>query len=455
MTEKTIAAIGTAQGVGGIGIIRISGYDALIIAKRVFKAITNKNISEMNGYTAAYGHIYDGEELIDSGVLLIYRAPHSYTGENVAEISCHGGLYVTKRVLRAVLNAGASMAEAGEFTKRAFLNGKIGLTEAEGVMDIISARGEQSSRAALGAMDGALRKKIDSIKESLITSAAHLSAWADYPEDDIPDVSDEKLSTELSMNIKTLNNLLNTYDAGKAIREGIDTVIAGKPNVGKSTLMNLLSGYERSIVTDIPGTTRDVIEDTVMLGEIPLCLSDTAGIRATDDPVESIGVEKARKRVKSAGLVLAVFDSSKELSNDDKELIDLIKDCPSVAVINKSDLETVIDIDYIKSRIKNVVLISAKSGTGASELERVVSEIIGTSKLDPSAAIIANERQRDCAKRARDYLIEAKNALEMGITLDAITVIVEDAISALLELTGERTSEAVVDSVFSHFCVGK
>ena len=455
MNEKTIAAIATAQGAGGIGIIRISGCDALEISQKVFKSITGRNISEMKGYTAAYGHIYDGDELIDSGVLLVYLAPHSYTGENVAEISCHGGLYVTKRVLRAVLNAGASMAEAGEFTKRAFLNGKIGLTEAEGVMDIISARGEQSSRAALGAMDGALRKKIDSVKESLITSAAHLSAWADYPEDDIPAVSTENLTGELKSSIGILDKLLATYDAGKAIREGIDTVIAGKPNVGKSTLMNLLSGYERSIVTDIPGTTRDVIEDTVMLGDIPLCLSDTAGIRATDDPVESIGVEKARKRVKSAGLVLAVFDSSKELCDDDRELIELIKDCPSVAVINKSDLKTAIDMDYIEKNVRNVVFISAKSGSGASELEKVVSDIIGTSQLDPSAAIIANERQRDCAKRARDFLNEAINALEMGITLDAVTVIIEDAISALLELTGERASEAVVDSVFSHFCVGK
>ena len=234
-----------------------------------------------------------------------------------------------------------------------------------------------------------------------------------------------------------------------------DVGLVGYPNVGKSTLMNLLSGYERSIVTDIPGTTRDVIEDTVMLGDIPLCLSDTAGIRATDDPVESIGVEKARKRVKSAGLVLAVFDSSKELCDDDRELIELIKDCPSVAVINKSDLKTAIDMDYIKKNVRNVVFISAKSGSGASELEKVVSDIIGTSQLDPSAAIIANERQRDCAKRARDFLNEAINALEMGITLDAVTVIIEDAISALLELTGERASEAVVDSVFSHFCVGK
>lgn len=455
MSERTIAAIATAQGIGGIGIIRISGDDAIIIAQRIFKSITNKDISKMKGYTATYGHIYDGSTLIDSGVLLVYLAPNSYTGENVAEISCHGGLYVTRRVLRAAFNAGASMAEAGEFTKRAFLNGKIGLTEAEGIMDIISAKGEQSSRAALGAMDGALRKKIDAIKDSLIVIAAHLSAWADYPEDDIPDVSEEKLSTELSQNVESLNELLSTYDAGRVMREGIDTVIAGKPNVGKSTLMNLLSGYERSIVTNIPGTTRDIIEDTVMLGEIPLCLSDTAGIRATDDPVESIGVEKARKRVKNADLVLAVFDSSQELSDDDRELIELIRSCPSVAVINKSDLKTVIDIDYIKSRLDNVVMISAKSGTGASELERVVSEIIGTSGLDPSAAIIANERQRDCAVRARDFLIEAANAIVNGITLDAITVIIEDAVSALLELTGERATEEVVNSVFSHFCVGK
>ncbi len=455
MSERTIAAISTPQGVGGIGIIRISGEDALIIAQRIFRSVTGKDILKMKGYTAAYGHIYDGDELIDSGVLLVYLAPNSYTGENVAEISCHGGLYVTRRVLRAALNAGASAAEAGEFTKRAYLNGKTGLTEAEGIMDIISAVGEQSSRAALGAMNGALRKRIDFIKDSLIAVAAHLSAWADYPEDDIPDVSEEKLLTELSVNVERLNELLNTYDAGKIIREGIDTVIAGKPNVGKSTLMNLLSGYERSIVTDVPGTTRDIIEDTVMLGDIPLCLSDTAGIRATDDPVESIGVERARKRVRSAGLVLAVFDSSQELSVDDKELIELIRGCPSVAVINKSDLKTLIDIDYIKSRIDNVVMISAKSGAGAGELEKVVSEITGASALDPSAAIIANERQRDCAKRAKDFLTEASDALKSGITLDAITVIIEDAVSALSELTGERASEAVVNSVFSQFCVGK
>lgn len=455
MGEKTIAAIATAQGAGGIGIIRISGENAVDIAEKVFKPVRNRKVSEMKGYTAAYGHILDGDELIDSGVLLIYKAPHSYTGENAAEISCHGGLYVTKRVLRAVLNAGAAMAEAGEFTKRAFLNGKIGLTEAEGVMNIISAKGEQASRAALNAMDGVLHKKIDSVKEKLITSAAHLAAWADYPEDDIPAVSPENLTAELSLAAKELDELLNDYDAGKAVREGVDTVIAGSPNVGKSTLMNLLSGYERSIVTDIPGTTRDIIEDTVMLGDIPLCLSDTAGIRTTSDPVESIGVDKAKTRVKSAGLVLAVFDSSKDLCAEDKELIELIKSCPSIAVINKSDLETKIDLDYIKERVKNVVMISAKSGAGAKELEKTVADILGTSRLDPSAAVLANERQRDCAKRARDFLSEAVEALDSGITLDAVTVIIEDAISALLELTGERVSEAVVDSVFSHFCVGK
>ncbi len=453
--EKTIAAISTANGIGGLGVIRISGENAIETAEKIFVSVSGKKLSELKGYTAAYGKIYDGDELIDEAVVLVFRAPHSYTGEDVAEISCHGGLYVTKRVLRAVLKNGAVPAEAGEFTKRAFLNGKLGLTEAEAVMDIISAKGSQSAKAALSCMEGKLRQRIDSVRDTLINTAAHLSAWADYPEEDIPEVDTENLTSSLSVCRDELSALLKTYDTGRIMREGVETVIAGRPNVGKSTIMNLLSGCERSIVTNVPGTTRDVIEETVMLGEIPLRLSDTAGIRSTDDPVEKIGVERAKDRILKAGLVLAVFDSSRPLSDDDRELIELLSDAPSLAIINKTDLEKQLDTYYIQSKIKHVIFISALSGEGTDELEKQVAEIIGTAQLDASQGILATERQHRSAQSAMESLNEAIAALSMGITLDAVTVIIEDAINYLLELTGERVTEAVVDKVFSHFCVGK
>ena len=453
--EKTIAAISTANGVGGIGVIRISGENALAVAEKVFCSVNDKKIEEMKGYTAAYGRVTDDGEVIDEAVALVFRAPHSYTGEDVVELSCHGGLYVTKRVLRAVLKNGAVPAEAGEFTKRAFLNGKLGLTEAEAVMDIISARGSQSARAALSCREGKLRERIDKVRDTLVNAAAHLSAWADYPEEDIPEVSTEQLSRTIEHCKEELRELLNSYDAGRIMREGVDTVIAGRPNVGKSTIMNLLSGCERSIVTNIPGTTRDIIEETVMLGDIPLRLSDTAGIHATDDPVELIGVERAKNRLLQAGLVLAVFDSSRPLSEDDKALIDLLTDAPAIAVINKTDLPTKLDATYIQQHVKHIVMLSAIAGEGAEELERQVAEIIGTSGLDASQGILATERQRSAAEAALHSLSEAAEAIRLGVTLDAVTVTIEEAIDHLLELTGERVTETVVSQVFSHFCVGK
>lgn len=453
--EKTIAAISTPNGAGGMGVIRISGENALAVAESVFSSVSGKKISEMKGYTASFGKIMDDDEMIDEAVALVFRAPHSYTGEDVVEISCHGGMYVTRRVLRAVISHGAAPAGPGEFTKRAFLNGKMGLTEAESVMDIISANGEQSARAALGIKEGRLRRKIDEVRTQLITQAAHLAAWADYPEDEIPEVDETELKAALYDSAEKLSALLKTYDAGKLMREGVDTVIAGKPNVGKSTLMNLLSGCERSIVTNIPGTTRDIIEETVILGGIPLRLSDTAGIRTTDDPVESIGVSRARDRLLSAGLVFAVFDASIPLTDDDRELISLLENAPAVAVINKTDLDVKIDDAFIRERIKHVVSISAKNGSGISELEAQVSQIVGTSGLDTTQGILATERQKADAQKALTLIEEARLALDAGVTLDAVTVVIEDAIDSLLELTGERVTEAVVDKVFSQFCVGK
>ena len=453
--DKTIAAISTPQGAGGMGVIRVSGESAVDTVEKIFRGISGKKVSDMKGYTAAYGKIYDNDELIDEAVILVFKAPHSYTGEDVVEISCHGGMYVTKRVLRTVLANGAKPAAPGEFTKRAFLNGKMGLTEAESVMNIIAAQGSQSARAALSAMEGSLRKRIDYVRDILVSLAAHLSAWADYPEDEIPEIDELVLQNGLESSQQELSKLLKDYDAGKVMREGVETVIAGRPNVGKSTLMNLLAGCERSIVTNIPGTTRDVIEETVMLGNVPLRLSDTAGIRSTDDPVESIGVRIAKERILRAGMIFAVFDASEKLSGDDKVLLSMLTDAPAIAVINKTDLDTQIEMDYIKEKCSHIVYISAKSGNGADALAKVAEEIVGTDHLDPSQGMLANERQRADAENALHFINEALDALHLGITFDAVTVIIEDAINCLLELTGERVTEAVVDKVFSNFCVGK
>ena len=453
--DTTIAAICTAQGEGGIGVIRISGENAFEIADKVFYNINNKKVVDMKGYTAAFGKVFDGGEEIDEAVVLVYRAPHSYTGENVVEISCHGGVFITKQVLRAVLNNGAVPAQAGEFTKRAFLNGKIDLTEAEAVIDIISAKSRSAARAALFVKDGVLRRKIDRVKENLLTQAAHLSAWADYPEEDIAEVSDDELFATFDDAVRVLQGLLDTYDSGQAVKLGIDTVIAGRPNVGKSTLMNLLSGYEKSIVTDIPGTTRDIVEDTVVLGDVILRLSDTAGLRDTDDRVEQIGVDRAKKRLEQCGLLLAVFDNNQVLNDDDYNLIESAKNVPLIAIINKTDLEQKLDADYISRKIENVVYISAINGECREELTKAVEKIAGTANLNPSEGILSNERQRLAVSNALSSVIEARTALETGLTYDAVTVSLEDAISNLLELTGESTSDEVIDRVFHNFCVGK
>lgn len=455
MKNPPIAAISTAQGQGGIGVIRISGEEAVTVADRVFVCASGKRLADLKGYNAAFGYVEKNGEKIDEAVALVFLAPHSYTGENVVEISCHGGLYITKEVLRTVIEAGAKPAQAGEFTKRAFLNGKIDLAEAESVMDIIGAKNSAAARAALVNKEGILSKKINGIKEELIDKAAHLAAWADYPEEDIPEISYNQLMEAVEHGLNELNSLLDSYDAGQVIKEGIDTVIAGKPNVGKSTLMNLLTGTQKSIVTEIPGTTRDIIEETVTLGNVVLRLSDTAGIRNTDNKVEKIGVEKAIQRLKTCGLVLAVFDSSMPLEKEDFKLIEDIKNVPSVAVINKSDLEKKIDSDYIEKNAENVVYISAGDGSGLQELVSVIEKITGTNSFDPSQGVLSNERQRNSAFLAKKALEEAKNALEIGMTFDAVTISIEEAISELLELTGEKASDEIVDKVFHNFCVGK
>ena len=452
---STIAAISTAQGQGGIGVIRVSGEQAFTIVDKIFKSVSGKKIMDIKGYTALFGHIYNNEEVLDEAVVLKYVAPKSFTGENVVEISCHGGMYITKEVLNAVIMAGASLAEPGEFTKRAYLNGKMDLTEAESVMDIISAKSKSAARAALFVKDGALFKKSQQVKQLLLDKAAHLSAWADYPEEDIPEVSEDSIMEAIEESISILEKLLSTYDMGQVVKEGIDTVIAGRPNAGKSTLMNLLVGREKSIVTNIAGTTRDVVEDTVLVGNVMLKLSDTAGIRDTDNEIEKIGVQKTFDKINSAGLVIALFDNNEVLNSEDIDLITKIKDMPCIAVINKIDLEDKVDKKYITDNIENVVYISAKQQDNIDELKNMIEKIAGTEDFDPSAGIIANERQRNAIRNAVNSLYEAKESLAMGMTMDAITVSLQETIDYLLELTGEKAGEEIVDSVFHNFCVGK
>lgn len=452
---STIAAISTAQGQGGIGVIRVSGEQAFTIVDKIFKSVSGKKIMDIKGYTALFGHIYNNEEVLDEAVVLKYVAPKSFTGENVVEISCHGGMYITKEVLNAVIMAGASLAEPGEFTKRAYLNGKIDLTEAESVMDIISAKSKSAARAALFVKDGALFKKSQQVKQLLLDKAAHLSAWADYPEEDIPEVSEDSIMEAIEESISILEKLLSTYDMGQVVKEGIDTVIAGRPNAGKSTLMNLLVGREKSIVTNIAGTTRDVVEDTVLVGNVMLKLSDTAGIRDTDNEIEKIGVQKTFDKINGAGLVIALFDNNEALNSEDIDLINKIKDMPCIAVINKIDLEDKVDKKYITDNIENVVYISAKQQDNIDELKNMIEKIAGTEDFDPSAGIIANERQRNAIRNAVNSLYEAKESLSMGMTMDAITVSLQETIDYLLELTGEKAGEEIVDSVFHNFCVGK
>lgn len=452
---STIAAISTAQGQGGIGVIRVSGENSFTIVDKIFKSVSGKKIMDIKGNTALFGHIYNNEEVLDEAVVLKYVAPKSFTGENVVEISCHGGMYITKEVLNAVIMSGASLAEPGEFTKRAYLNGKMDLTEAESVMDIISAKSKSAARAALFVKDGALFKKSQQVKQLLLDKAAHLSAWADYPEEDIPEVTEDSIMEAIEESISILEKLLSTYDMGQVVKEGIDTVIVGRPNAGKSTLMNLLVGREKSIVTNIAGTTRDVVEDTVLVGNVMLKLSDTAGIRDTDNEIEKIGVQKTFDKINGAGLVIALFDNNEELNSEDIDLINKIKDMPCIAVINKIDLEDKVDKKYITNNIENVVYISAKQQDNIDELKNMIEKIAGTEDFDPSAGIIANERQRNAIRNAVNSLYEAKESLAMGMTMDAITVSLQETIDYLLELTGEKAGEEIVDSVFHNFCVGK
>lgn len=452
---STIAAISTGQAAGGIGVVRISGENALSVADRIFKTVSGIKLEKLSGYKAAFGKVFFEEKCVDEAVALVFKAPKSYTGEDVVEISCHGGLLVTKQVLRAALANGAVPAEAGEFTKRAFLNGKMDLTRAESVMSIISAKSEQAKSAALNTLDGALYKKISEISLSLKKIAAQMAAWVDYPDEEIDDLSDDKLKETLLTAKAELEKLIKSFDVGKIIIEGVETAIVGKPNVGKSTLMNLLSGCEKSIVTSVAGTTRDIVEETVTLGNNVLRLADTAGLHDTEDTVEKIGVDRTRQKLDRASLVLAVFDSSTEVDDEDMEIIKMCNGKNVVAIINKTDLNKKFNAEKIDKNFENVVYLSAKDRNGIQELEKAIEKVLGTADFDTSSATLMNERQLACCKAALQSIDEGISALEIGMTRDALNVNIDVAVESLDTLTGEKATESVVNEIFSQFCVGK
>ncbi|MGI6403522.1 MAG: tRNA uridine-5-carboxymethylaminomethyl(34) synthesis GTPase MnmE [Oscillospiraceae bacterium] len=457
LQQKTIAAISTPSGVGAVGMIRLTGKEAFEVAGRIFKPYDpRRSIEKLGGYTGALGKIYrlDGTP-VDEAVAFVYRSPKSYTGEDVVELCCHGGPWAVRQVLRLCLEAGASPAGPGEFTRRAFLNGKMDLAQAEGVMDLVSARGEAALRAALSIREGSLSKQADAFCQALLEQSSHIAAWSDYPEEDLIPVDPAELQKALEDVLFELQTLLKKGEQGRLIREGAATAIIGKPNVGKSTLMNLLTGAERSIVTQIPGTTRDVVEETVTVGGILLNLMDTAGIRETEDAVEKIGVERSLSRLQSADLILAVFDGSDELSEQDVKLLELLRGKHCIGVVNKNDLPSRADRQKIQQALGKVVEISAYTGTGRDQLEQAILEALELHHIDTTAAMAMGERQMDCLRKAEQCIQEALEALEQGMTLDAVGVCLDAALDSLLALTGKRVTEAVVDQVFSRFCVGK
>lgn len=453
MDNRTIAAVATPFGEGSVGVIRISGKDAFLVADKVFKSVSGKKIEDITGYTALFGEIFGDDGRIDEAVVLKFVSPKSYTGEDVVEISVHGGTLMVKEALRAVLKSGAVLAAPGEFTKRAFLNGKMDLVKAESVMGLIKARSISELKISSGVHAGSTSKQLDAIEKNIVSAAASIAAYCDYPEEDIGDIDNDLFIRELGTVSIALAKMLNEYDAGKILREGIETVIVGRPNVGKSTLMNLLSGQMKSIVTDKEGTTRDIIEDTVMLGDVPLILADTAGIRESTDEIEKMGVDMARERISSSQLIFAVFDASKKLDGKDIKLLNECKDKPLIVILNKCDKECIFDYDFEEGT--EIVRISAKTGEGIDALRDAVARVTLTEQLSPDSAILVSERQRNLAERALYSVNEALSCVKSGVTPDAVGVLVDEALSSLYELTGKRATETVTEEIFSRFCVGK
>ena len=452
----TIAAISTPRGEGGIGIVRLSGDESLGILSKIFKPKSKKDVKDIKSYTINYGHIYDGDELIDEVLVSVMKAPNTYTREDIVEINCHGGYLITQKVLELVLKNGAKIAEPGEFTRRAFLNGRLDLTQAEAVIDLIHGKTDKSISLSLNNLRGDLRDQINHLKKILLDVAAHVNVVLDYPEEGVDEPIPEHLIIELHNVKDTITKLVESYDKGKMIKEGIKTAIVGKPNVGKSSLLNSILREERAIVTSIAGTTRDTIEEIINIKGIPLIMVDTAGIRKTQDEVENIGVQKSKKMLKEADLVLFVLDSSRDFSDEDREIYDSIESEKVIGILNKIDMEKKLDITNL-TKVKKWIEISALENIGIDTLENEIHNFILSENIEDSSEklIITNIRHKSALEKTKKSIENIFETIDMGYPMDLIAVDLNDALDSLSEVTGEISSEDLLDHIFSNFCVGK
>ena len=458
MKSDTIAAIATAMTPAGIGIIRISGEDAFKIIDKIYKSKKgNKLLSQCDSHTVHYGFIFDGEDKIDEVMVLLMRAPNTYTRENTIEIDCHGGVFVMKRILETVIKYGARPAEPGEFTKRAFLNGRIDLSQAESVIDVINSKNDFALKNSLSQLNGAVLDNIKNIREELLHEIAFIESALDDPEHISLDGYPQKLRSIVDKVITVINKLLNSSDNGRILKEGINTVIVGKPNAGKSSLLNILVGSDRAIVTDIAGTTRDVLEEQINLDGITLNLVDTAGIRDTDDVVEKIGVDRAKQYADSADLIIYVIDSSTELDNNDMEIIDILKDKNAIVLLNKSDLSTITTADIVNKYLdKPIINISAKDRTGIDELECKISEMFFKGEISFNDEVyITNMRHKNSLSEALNSLKLVINSIDDDMPEDFYSIDLMNAYEELGLIIGESVEDDLMQEIFSKFCMGK
>ena len=454
----TIAAIATASGNSGIGIIRVSGDEAVEIVDKIFKSVnSDKKLVNVKSHTINYGHIVDNDKVIDEVLVSVMNGPHSYTGEDVVEINCHGGMIVIRKILEIVLKNGARTAEPGEFTKRAFLNGRMDLSQAEAVMDVINAKNEFALSSSIEQLNGRVSEKIKSLREKIIYNIAFIESALDDPEHISIDGYSDKLSKILEEVNGELSRLINNFDNGRIVKEGVKTVILGKPNAGKSSLLNLLLGEERAIVTDIEGTTRDTLEESINLNGVFLNLIDTAGIRDSEDVVEQIGVNKAKELAEKSDLVIFVADASKELDENDKEIINLIKDKQAIVLLNKSDLGTIINEKNVSEfDNKPVITFSAKTGDGLDELENKIRDLFYEGKVKYNDELyITNARQKESLINAKNSIEEVIKSVENDMPEDFYSIDLMDAYTYLGQIIGESVEDDLVNEIFSKFCMGK
>ena len=456
--DKTIAAISTAMSASGIGIVRISGDEAMEVISRIYRSKNgNKDIKKVKSHTIHYGFIYDGEEVVDEVLVMIMKGPRTYTGEDTVEIDCHGGVYAMKRVLETVLKNGAEIAEPGEFTKRAFLNGRLDLSQAEAVMDVIQAKNSMALKSSVEQLKGSVLRAVKEIRSKLIYHIAYIESALDDPEHISLDGYPQELLEVVEKERKEISELLKTADDGRMIQEGIKTVILGKPNAGKSSLLNYLVGEDRAIVTEIAGTTRDILEEYISLNGITLRVIDTAGIRDTEDVVEKIGVGKARQMAEDADLILYVVDSSMPLDENDQEIMELLKGRKSITIYNKTDLTPVVDIEFLKEKTASPVIpISAVEETGISQLEDEIRRMFFQGELSFNDEVyITNVRHKAALEEALESLKLVKNSIEMGMAEDFFSIDLMNAYESLGRIVGESVGEDLVNEIFSKFCVGK